>query len=156
MPYIHCVFLAWNISTLSSLLIQMLWICKTPVKCHLLQVAPSQNYCLYSSWTLNVHHLLHRSDLLHSSIFPQDGQLTENKEHFQFISWPYPPYLSRCPACLGVAKFNPTSSTFTLSRARHHHGHVDVLASWTNVQSSWDERTLQKPQKTQRVDVNAV
>ena len=27
-----------------------------------------------------------RSDLLHSSIFLQDGQLTENKEHFQFIS----------------------------------------------------------------------
>lgn len=69
-----------------------------------------------------------RSDLLHSSIFPQDVHFTEN------ISSSFPdhilPTFHDVLHVWGLQNFNPiSSSTFTLSRGRHHHGHVDVLAS---------------------------
>lgn len=120
-------FLAWNISALSSLLIQMFWICKTPVKCHLLQVAPNQNYCLYSSPILNVHHLLGQTCFTHLSSYKMASSLKTKNISSSSPDHTLPPFHDVLHVW-GLQNLNPTS-TFTLSRGRHHHGHVDVLAS---------------------------
>lgn len=88
------------------------------------------------------------SDSLHSSIFPQDGQLIEGKEHFWFISLPRPHYHPQCLA-LGICLQNLSlTSTFILS-----HGGIVPQASrmsvcWANVWPSWKNfgETLENPE----------
>lgn len=95
--YSHYTFPPGIPPALTFLLIQIFWIFKTLVKCHLLQVVPSQNYSLPlwldSKCTPSVS-----SDSLHSSLFPQDGQLTQGTEHFWFIFLPHPHYPPQCLA----------------------------------------------------------
>lgn len=69
---------------LSSLLIQIFWIFKTLANCHLLQVAPSQNYSLFlidSKYTPSIS-----SDSLHSSVFPQDGKNTPGSSLYHILT----------------------------------------------------------------------
>lgn len=138
--YSHYTFPPGIPPALTFLLIQIFWIFKTLVKCHLLQVVPSQNYSLPlsldSKCTPSVS-----SDSLHSSLFPQDGQLTQGTEHFWFIFLPHPHYHPQCPGIWHTLA-KPKSHQYILPRA----GSMSVC--WADVWPSWKNfgETLENPQ----------
>lgn len=87
---------------------------KILVERHPLQVPPSHNYSLFLVYS-KMHIPSATSDLLHSSTFPQDGQLTGDISSSPLYHIYH--HLPQCPAdgiCSRVTKSKPTSS-FTLS-----------------------------------------
>lgn len=111
-----CYVFSLGISAaLSSSLIHIFWIRKTPVKCQLPPPGSSQSEQFSLPCWLQMHMPM-SSDSLHSSISPPDGQLIEGKEPFQPISLHTPTAshgVLQVTYAWGLQDINPMT-TFTL------------------------------------------